>query len=55
MPDDVIAVQPDPGAILAAAIAATLPPQPARNLASALATINVRSHIPIVFKLNPPN
>jgi len=43
-------------AALAAAIVAALPPpNPSPSLASALATINVKTHIPFALKLDPPN
>ena len=42
-------------AALAAAIVAALPPPPAPGLASALATINVKTHIPFALELDPPN
>ena len=43
-------------AALAAAIVAALPPpNPGPSLASALATINVKTHIPFALKLDPPN
>ena len=40
---------------LAAAIVAALPPPPAPSIASALATINVKNHIPFPLELDPPN
>jgi hypothetical protein len=45
----------DPIAALAAALRAALPPPPAPNMASALAAINVKNHIPFVLDLDPPN
>ena len=39
---------------LAAAIVAALPPRPAPSLASALATINVKNHIPFASNLIHP-
>ena len=43
-------------AALAAAIVAALPPpNPGPSLASALATINVKTHIPFALELDPPN
>ena len=41
---------------MAAAIVAALPPpNPGPSLASALATINVKTHIPFALELDPPN
>jgi hypothetical protein len=40
---------------MAAAIVAALPPPTAPSLALALATINVKTHIPFDFELDPPN
>ncbi|XP_066385398.1 uncharacterized protein [Miscanthus floridulus] len=40
---------------LAAAIVAGLPPPPPPSLASALATINIKTHIPFALELDPPN
>ncbi|KAG0514472.1 hypothetical protein BDA96_10G194800 [Sorghum bicolor] len=40
---------------LAADIVAALPPPPAPSLASALTTINVKTHIPFALELDPPN
>jgi hypothetical protein len=42
-------------AIMAAVIVAALPPPAAPSLASTLATINVKSHIPFALELDPPN
>ena len=42
-------------AALAAAIVAALPPPPAPIFASALTTINVKTHIPFALELDPPN
>jgi hypothetical protein len=39
----------------AAAIVAALPPPPTPSLAFALATINVKTHIPFPLELDPPN
>lgn len=55
MADDALAIPANPAAILAAAIAAALPPPPPHNASAALAMINIKSHIPIVLELNPPN
>jgi hypothetical protein len=45
----------DPIAALAAALRAALPPPPAPNMASALAAINAKNHIPFILELDPPN
>lgn len=46
----------DPAAALAASIVAALPPPPAPpSMATALATLNVKTHIPFSLELDPPN
>jgi hypothetical protein len=42
-------------ALAAAIVAAMPPPNPGPSLASALATINVKTHIPFALELDPPN
>ena len=53
MADDEIA--PDPTAALAAALAAVLPAAAPSNPAASLATINIKTHLPITLELHPPN
>lgn len=40
---------------MAAVIMAGLPPPAAPSMASALATINVKTHIPFALEIDPPN